>query len=216
MPPSLVVFDLDGTLVDTAQDLADSLIRVVRRELGQERSPEQVITAVGWGARNLVRTVLGPAYEARTDEILAAFRADYRANLVVATRPYPGVPALLEALQERGVRQAVLTNKPGALSRELVRQLELDRRFEAVWGPEDVPRKKPAPEALWALLDHLQVRREDALMVGDMETDIDSARAAGVRSVLLTVSEFRRPPGLAARADAVVATVEELRALLLA
>jgi phosphoglycolate phosphatase len=213
--PPLAIYDLDGTLADTATDIAASLIRVISREVGLQPSPAQVIAAVGWGAPHLVRTVLGPEHQARSGEVLTAFRDDYRANLVVDSRPYPGIPALLGELHHRGWTQAVLTNKPGELSRALLRQLELDHWFAVAWGPEDVPRKKPSPQALQAVLEKFDVEPGDAVMIGDMETDIDCARAAGVRSILVTWSEFPRPAELAQRADAVAASVEELRSLLI-
>lgn len=211
----LVVYDLDGTLADTAGDLASSVIRTVERELGFRPARGEVVSAVGWGARNLIQTVIGPAHADRTDAVLAAFRADYRAHLVVETGPYDGIPELLADVATAGGTQAVLTNKPGPLSRELVRRLGLDGHLAAVLGPEDVPAEKPAPGGLLALLERLGTRPDDAVMVGDMETDVDCARAAGVRAVLVTYSEFRRPADLSARADAVAGSVAALRALLL-
>jgi len=211
----LATFDLDGTLADTRNDIARSLTRVIEAR-GEPVPPlDDVIAAIGWGAPKLVRTVLGPDRESMADEVLAAFRTDYRANLVVETVVYEGIPSLLRRLRQRGATLAVATNKPGELTRQLLVDLSLAPYFDEVVAPEDVHRPKPAPDMLHLLLERTGVDASDAVMVGDMQTDLDSARAAGVTSLLLTVSGFYRPTGLAEQADLVADSVERASALLL-
>ncbi len=211
----LAVFDLDGTLADTRRDLAASLIRTVE-SLGMPRpSPRQVIAAVGWGARNLVATVLGPEHADRVDEVLAAFRADYRDNLVVDTRLFDGVEPLLRDLRRGGCTLAVATNKPSELSRDLVHRLGLTPVLDAVIGPEDVERPKPAPDMLDLLLERFGVPADAAVMVGDMETDVVCAERAGVTSVLVPWGGYSEAPGLRRRADQVAEDVRALRRVLL-
>ena len=212
----LATFDLDGTLADTRHDIARSLTRVIEARGEAAPALSEVIAAIGWGAPKLVGTVLGPERQAMADEVLAAFREDYRANLVVETVVYEGIPALLRQLKQRGTRLAVATNKPGELTHQLLADLSLASYFDEVVAPEDVRRPKPAPDMLRRLLERTGIKPSETVMVGDMETDLDSARAAGVTSLLLTVSGFHRPPGLAERADLVAATVEEAASLLLA
>jgi len=211
----LATFDLDGTLADTRYDIARSLTRVIAARGEQAPPLPDVIAAIGWGAPQLVRTVLGPRRRTMADEVLAAFREDYRANLVVDTVVYDGIPRLLRRLHERGATLAVATNKPGELTRQLLVDLSLAPYFAEVVAPEDVARPKPAPDMLRLLLERTGTDPSEAVMVGDMETDLESARAAGVTSLLLTVSGFHRPPDLATRADLVASTVNEAAHLLL-
>jgi len=214
MPTRLAIFDLDGTLADTRFDIARSLIRVMEAR-GLAAPPEaEVIAAIGWGAPRLVQTALGPERQHLVEAINAAFRAEYRNNLVVETVVYDGIPELLARLAGAGVRLAVATNKPGELTRGLLERLGLLARFDVVAAPEDVARPKPAPDMLQWVMERAGVSANEAVMIGDMETDLESAHAAAVRSVLVTYSGFFRPPGLADRADRTAATVTELRALL--
>ncbi len=214
-PFRLVIFDLDGTLADTGADIAAAMTRVLDA-LGLPAPPAaEIIHGVGWGAEVLSRKVLAPADRGRAGEVLGRFRADYREHLVVETRLYPGMPALLDALRAAGVATAVATNKPGELTRELLRQLGVLASFDHVLGPEGVERKKPAPDPIEALCRRCGVPPAATAMVGDMETDIDAARAAGVTAVLLTYSNFWRGDDLAARADVVLDSVEALRSYLL-
>ena len=150
-----------------------------------------------------------------TRKVLAAFRADYHDQLAVNTRLYPGIRELLVALRGAGIAIAVATNKPGDLTREVLRQLQVFALFDHVVGPEDVTHKKPAPDAIEELCRRCEVPASATAMVGDMETDIDAARAAGVTAVLLTFSDFRRDAELPARADVVLDSVEALGRLLL-
>ena len=215
MGTRLAIFDLDGTLADTRFDIARSLIRVLEAH-GLSAPPEpDVIAAIGWGAPRLVQTALGPDRQHLVETVGAAFRADYRANLVVETEVYDGIPDLLARLAEAGTSLAVATNKPGELTRGLLDRLGLLERFDVVAAPEDVARPKPAPDMLLWVLERTGVPATEAVMVGDMETDLASARAAGLRSVLVTYSGFFRPPDLVGRADRAAATVAELGDLLL-
>ena len=176
---------------------------------------DEAIASIGWGAPALVVKALGPDQNDAVDRVQQAFREDYRRNIVVDTEVYEGMETLLHDLRGRGVTLAVATNKPGALTRLLLRELGLAPLFDHVLAPEDVLRPKPAPDMLRLLLDRCHIGPEEAVMVGDMETDVDSARAASVRAVLVTYSGFVRPEGLAETADDVATTVDELRDLLL-
>ena len=209
-----VIFDLDGTVADTRADLAESMIRTVGSLGLPEPTPEQVIAAVGWGARNLVARVVGPEHQDRVDEVLTHFRNDYRANLVNHTRLFDGMRPLLVDLSAAGARLSVATNKPVELSRQLLEELSLDL-FDDVIGPEDVERPKPAPQMLLELLARTGVQPSEAVMVGDMETDVDCAIAAGVPAILVLWGGYTMAPGLEDRADHVCGTMDELRRLLL-
>ncbi len=214
LPYRHVIFDLDGTVADTRADLAQSMIRTLNSLDMPEPTPDQVIAAVGWGARNLVARVVGPEHEDRVDEVLGHFRRDYRAHLVVETRLFDGMRRLLQDLSASGARLSVATNKPVVLSRQLLDELSLDL-FDDVVGPEDVERPKPAPDMLGELLARSGVEPAAAVMVGDMETDVGCAIAAGVPAILVLWGGYAMAPGLERRADHVCGTMDELRGLLL-
>jgi len=179
---SLLVFDLDGTLVDSSRDIASALEAAFAR-LAPGASPvplEAVVSYVGEGARVLVERSLRHAGLALpVDDALRVYLECYRDRLLEETRLYPGVREALSALA--GETLAVLTNKPGGMSRAILQGLGVASRFARVWGPEDVPARKPDPAGLLRLLDELGVPAGRAWMVGDSKTDVGTARAAGVR-----------------------------------
>jgi phosphoglycolate phosphatase len=177
----LVVFDLDGTLVDSARDLADAGNALLKSYGAKTLPPEDVIAMVGEGARELVRKLL----EARrvpvgVNEALARFLAIYNTRLVATTRPYDGIVPMLEASAAHA-RLAVLTNKPARATARLLDALELRRFFTDVIAGDDaaIPRK-PDPTGLLALVERAGVAPSRALMVGDSPIDVRTAVAAGV------------------------------------
>lgn len=178
--PALFVFDLDGTLVDSSQDLADAGNAVLDL-YGRPALPrDQVVAMVGDGARELVRRLITAAgIHAPIDEALAHFLACYDARLLATTRPYDGVHMTLEALLPLA-RLAVLTNKPGDATTRLLEGLELARYFSDVIGGDSPYGRKPDPSGLFALLARADVANENALMVGDSMNDLLVAEAAMV------------------------------------
>lgn len=180
----LIVLDLDGTLVDSSRDIASALNAALLR-LAPGTSPlplERVLEFVGEGARRLVERALSHAGLALApDEVLATYLDCYRERLLDTTRLYPGVAESLAGLGTRGVELAVLSNKPGELSRAILQGLGVAERFARVWGAGDVPARKPDPAGLVALLAELRVAAAEAWLVGDSATDVRTGRAAGVR-----------------------------------
>ena len=178
--PALFVFDLDGTLVDSSQDLADAgnaLLAIY----GRAPLPrDQVVGMVGDGARELVRRLLAAAgIDALVDEALALFLDCYDQRLLATTRPYDGVFAALEALAPQA-RLAVLTNKPDAATRRLLEGLELLQYFSDIICGDSPYGRKPDPRGLFALLARADVATENALMIGDSMNDLLVAEAANV------------------------------------
>lgn len=172
----LAIFDLDGTLVDSRQDLA-SAANAARAHLGLEPLPVEVVqTYVGEGSRNLVLRAIGPELKDRIDEALAAFFSYYAHHLIAATRVYPGVMELLAKLD---CKKAVLTNKPGRYARPLCEGLGIAVPFELIWGEGDVPARKPDPRGVLELCEKLGVRPDEARFVGDSK--IDAATAANAK-----------------------------------
>ena len=180
----LVVFDLDGTLIDSSQDLATAVNRALQRVApGSAPLPlESVRAMIGEGARNLVaRSLAAAGLTQAPEELLAVFLECYSECLLDRTQPYPGVREALELLD--GWALAVLTNKPGDMSRRILDGLGMRERFFRVYGGGDLPSRKPDPEGLRRLLGEADARAEDAVMVGDSAIDVRTGRAAGVRTV---------------------------------
>ena len=182
--PQLVVFDLDGTLVDSSEDLAAAVNATLAAVApGAPALPHaQVRALIGSGARNLVaRSLQAAAVERPVEEVLPVFLDRYRSCLLDRTRPYPGVREALERLADR--RLAVLSNKPGEMSRAILAGLGLADRFFRVWGAGDVPGRKPDPAGLRLLLADAGVEPRQAAIVGDSAIDVRTGRAAGVATV---------------------------------
>lgn len=190
----LVVFDLDGTLVDSRLDLAASA-NLLLDELGAPRlAVAEVERMVGDGARMLVQRVLAAAgVETDLDAALGRFLAIYDEHLLDHTCPYPGVVDALDALGDRAVL-GLLTNKPQHHTARLLEALGLrDRFFAAIGGDTTFPRK-PDPAALLHLIDTVGARPEASVMVGDSRVDLETARRAGTPVCLVTYGFGRFTP----------------------
>lgn len=175
-----IVFDLDGTLIDSRADLAQA-VNHVRRTLGLLELPLDVVTTyIGAGARMLVQRALGPAYEHLTDEGLKGFMEYYGAHLLDHTRLYPGMAEVLRTLSQRGVTLSVLSNKPEAMSRRILDGLGFLSLFAAVLGGDSLPMRKPDPAGLTHLRNLTSLRPEKMLLVGDSPIDLNTARTAGI------------------------------------
>jgi len=183
MRPTLV-FDLDGTLVDTAADLVATLNVVLERE-GLAAVPFNDARAmVGHGARALIERGLAANEAARSaaevDRLFADYIAHYSSHIADASRPFPGVSEALDHFAAAGWSLAVCTNKTEALSVQLLETLGLAARFDAICGSDTFAARKPDPLALIETIRRTGGRPERAVMVGDSKTDIDTALAAAV------------------------------------
>jgi phosphoglycolate phosphatase len=178
--PSLIVFDLDGTLVDSHRDLADAA-NALLLELGAPPiGADEVSAMVGDGAAVLVRRVLrraGLTSDARG--ALDRFLVHYDERLLATTRPYDGMVETLQALDEQGRRLAVLTNKPHRATLRVLEGLGLLDRFADVIGGDTDQGRKPDPAGLLTLVANARVSASNALLVGDSPVDLATARAAG-------------------------------------
>ena len=177
----LIAFDLDGTLIDSSRDLV-AAANAARERLGLGTLDDlTVLSYVGHGARNLMRMAIGAqASDAEVERALAYFREYYARHLLDHTQPYPGVVEALDAL--RGRHLAVLTNKSLRFTVPILEGLGLARRFARIYGEDSFPQKKPDPMGLVSLMAEFGAEPREALMVGDSEIDVQTARNAGTWS----------------------------------
>ncbi len=206
----LLIFDLDGTLIDSKLDLALS-VNATRAHMGMPPlDVERVSTYVGHGAPILVRRALGEqATDAEFEKALQFFLQYYREHELDHTKLYPGVRVSLDRLHGAGKRLAVLTNKPVAMSRAIVEGLGVGARFFQVCGGDSFRFKKPHPIGVESLMAAAGVTHANTLMVGDSSIDIETARSAGVSSCGVTYG-FAPQTLLEPAPDLLVDRIEEL------
>jgi phosphoglycolate phosphatase len=192
-----VVFDLDGTMVDTAPDLIDSLNFVLAREGLAPIEYAKARNMIGGGARRMIESGLqfdgkaAPAGE--IDRVFGDFITHYSAHIADRSRPFPGLDGALDDLAAQGCRFAVCTNKLERLSRQLLDALDLSGRFAAICGQDTFGVQKPDPEILRRTVAAAGGAPERAVLVGDSGTDIATARAAGVPVVAVAFG-YSDPP----------------------
>jgi phosphoglycolate phosphatase len=180
---NLLIFDLDGTLVDSKLDLVHS-VNAARGLMSLAPISEELVSSyVGNGVAVLMRRALGPeASEAEVQRAIEFFLGYYRDHMLDNTRLYPGVKEGLDRMLESGAKMAVLTNKPVRFSRAIVEGLGLGSQFFQVYGGNSFEQKKPDPIGIEKLLEESGIPRERTIMVGDSGVDIRTARNANVRA----------------------------------
>ncbi len=213
-PPDLV-FDLDGTLIDSAPDLHAALNRLMETRGRRMLDLSEVIPMIGDGVPMLVRRALEATGGVPDDydEILKQYLAIYGAAVADLTTPFPGVVETLEALQRAGHRMAVCTNKPAAASHAILEALGLAGFFSAVAGGDSLPVRKPDAGHLLGALDMLGSAPERAIMIGDSHNDIQVAINAAVRSIAVSYG-YRRQPVQELGADIIVDNFADIPAAL--
>jgi len=192
MTPALI-FDLDGTLVDTAPDLLGATNAVLTARGRAPIDPASLRHMVGFGARSLIAQAMAatgtPASEDEMAALVALFIAHYREHIADFSRPFPGVEATLKGLKADGLKMGILTNKPVDLTRLLLARLDLTANFAAVYGAGSRPYTKPDPRIFHDVVADLYLEERGgvpAIMIGDSITDLSTARAAGAPCILLS------------------------------
>jgi phosphoglycolate phosphatase len=214
--PRTLVFDLDGTLVDTSADLCASLNHVLRRYARPEVDPDTVRHLVGHGARALIQRGLALAGEddpALVEDAVPHFLRYYADHIADGSRPYAGVEAALDELTRAGVVTAVCTNKPEALARRLIGALGWDTRFAAILGGDSLPVKKPDAAHVLGTIDAVGGDRAATVFIGDSSVDVAAARAARVPVIVVSFGFADKPPADLG-ADAVIDHYDALLPLL--
>lgn len=211
----VVLFDLDGTLIDSVADVTAALNRTFA-PLGRPPLPVELVkTLVGGGARPMLEKALlatgGPLDD--VDGLIRSYLGHYRAHPADHTIVFPGVVAALETLRAEGMRLAICSNKPYEMCVVVLEALGLARYFDAVTGGDNVPRRKPNPDHCLETLRRMNADGARAVMVGDSEPDVDSARAAGMKVVVVDFG-YAKTPVRQLGADAVIGCFEQLPSVL--
>ena len=205
-----VLWDMDGTVLDTLEDLWAAVNVSLRRFGLPEASLEQVRAGLGNGAAHLIACC---APEERQEEVLAFYKPWYDAHCNLNTRPYPGIPELMARLRKQGVRQAIISNKPDPAVQELAR-IYFPGLLETAVGESETVRRKPNPDAVLAAVRQMGLDVADCVYVGDTEVDLATARNAGMACVAVTWGFRSREQLIAAGATRIADTAEELERLL--
>lgn len=215
MKYKLVIFDMDGTILDTLVDLAEAVNYALRKAGIKERSLQEIRSYLGNGMLRLIRLA---APEDASAELLAelkeTFTEYYKAHCSAHTRPYDGIVELIEELRSQGVKTAVVSNKPD-FGVQLLVQDYFPTSFDAAVGERVGIAKKPAPDSVNEVLRLLAIAREEAVYIGDSEVDIETARNAGMTGLIVTWGFRDEAYLLNLKPDALVHDIKELRAELL-
>ena len=179
----LIIFDLDGTLIDSLDDLTEA-VNSMRTSFGLDPLDRIAVRGmVGQGARNLVERALPAARPAEVEQGLALFLAYNEAHVADRTALYPGVRETLELLSTRGFTSVVVSNKNELLCRKVLELLHLDGFFKGIYGADSLPARKPSPEPLRHVMRACGCRADETIMVGDSINDVAAGVAAGVQTI---------------------------------
>jgi phosphoglycolate phosphatase len=200
------MFDLDGTLVNTAVDITNALNYSLEPYQIEKLTVEKTIGMVGEGITRLIETLLGEGRRSIMPDVLDRFLHYYSEHLLDFSSPYPGVRETLERLA--GYKKAVISNKKEGLSRRLLDELGLSHYFDIILGSDSVDERKPSPKPLLHIMGQLMVGPEEAVIVGDSQYDIQAGKAAGVRTIAVTYGY--REKRLLASADLMIGRMEDL------
>jgi phosphoglycolate phosphatase len=210
-PCKAILFDFDGTLGDSYPAITASVNHVRALHGLTPLDEAEVRPHVGRGPAYLLQHTVAAG---DVDANVAAYKIHHPSVMRDGTTLFPGVAVAVNTLHRRGLKLGVCSNKPVAFTRELLEQLGLGRDFDLVLGPEDVAQPKPAPDMLLTALPRLGVRPEEALYIGDMVVDIQTARAAGVRVWVVSTGSDTRETLEKAHPDGLLTGLAELPGLL--
>ncbi len=211
-----VLYDMDGTVLDTLDDLYHAANAALRTFSLPEVSKKKVCASLGNGASHLIHACVPEGTpECLTQRVLNWYVPWYEAHCRVLTRPYPGITALMERLKEKGVRQALISNKGDGAVKELAEEF-FPGLLEAAVGESPTVRRKPDPDAVLAAAERMGVAAADCVYVGDTEIDVATARNAGMDCVTVSWGFRSEEQLFAAGAGSIAHTAEELEEQILA
>ena len=210
-----VLFDMDGTVLDTLDDLADSVNRSLREFGLPEVSRFQVGQSLGNGAKYLIRHCLPEGSdEALCEQVLSFYKPWYDAHCRIKTKPYDGILPLMETLRADGVSQAIISNTPDSAVQELAEAF-FPGLMDVVIGESPAVKRKPSPDTVLAAASQMGLMASDCVYIGDTEVDLETARNAGMDCIPVSWG-FRTEEQLrAAGAEEIIRSPEELKKKLL-
>ncbi len=206
-----LIFDFDGTLIDSYEAITESLNRVRASFSMPPCDPADVKTMVGHGLEHLIEKAIGPQ---RIEEGVKLFRQSYSTICEKKTSILPQVKETLEELDRRGYRMGIATNKPSYFARDILKALEMEHLFAEVLGPNDVERPKPDPEMLEIIMMRIGLAPDEVVYVGDMLLDIEVARRAGVAAYAIPTGSATREALLNGRPDRLLHRFSDLLTIL--
>ena len=206
--PKLVIFDLDGTLVDAYRAITESINFMMKKMGHPAQSHRTVKRSVGWGVDSLVRCFVP---ENKAAEALAIFRAHHDKRLRQNIRLLPGTKTVLPFLKKQGCILAIASNRPSVFCHIILKELEIYHYFDLIVCGDQVKRAKPYPDMVKLILKKTSVRPCAAVYVGDMSVDVLCARRAGVRSVAIPTGSCTRQEIREARPDYVIERLTEVK-----
>jgi phosphoglycolate phosphatase len=208
MPVKLIIFDLDGTLIDSSIDITNAINYAIEPYGVKPVTVEETINLVGEGITRLMEKILDRSQTKEIDKdiLVDRFLEHYSSHLIDNTTVYPGVRETLERL--KGYKKAVISNKREALSTKILNDLGLLKYLDLVVGSDTTPERKPSPIPILHVLSKLNIKTEDAVIVGDSNFDIEAGKAAGIKTVAVTYGY--RPLDLLKGADYLIDKMSEL------
>lgn len=207
----LIIFDLDGTLIDSSEDIAWAVNKTLKQMRFEELSYQAIKERIGWGVKMLLQKALPEEKHNLLEEARAIFMGYYSSHLLVRTRLYPGAAEVLQHFKDKKI--AIATNKPLNLTEKILDELNILIYFRKVIGGDGVQNKKPAPEAIEIILKELNVLPKEAVFIGDSMIDIEAGKKAGVITIGAAYGFRGRQELEEAGADVVIEDIKELISL---
>lgn len=207
---NLYIFDLDGTLLDSKEDIAIA-VNYGLEKVGLEQKPAQeIVKFVGYGAKKLIEDLL-PAYPQEIkDQVLEYFRQFYTANPVIKSTLYESSVELLQSLKHKGRKTAVVTNKYESISIDILKHFGISDLVDIVVGADTTAEKKPSPIPVLYAVTRLEQQPERSIMIGDSETDILAGKNAGTYTCLVLHGYGNKEAALSLKPDIVIKNFKEL------
>lgn len=210
----LCIFDLDGTLVNSLYDLADAMNYALEKNGFQPHDREKYRFFVGNGISSLADKAMiipkGMATPEQKTQVLADFNEYYDNHCMDKTKPYPGIKELLDELDKRNIKYAVMSNKPDNFAKIIVKALFPDNEFVTIWGKRDNFERKPSPQAVLALIDEVGISKDECLYIGDSDVDIYTAKNAELKCCGVSWGFRPKQELIDAGAEFIADTAEEI------
>ncbi|MCX7760631.1 MAG: HAD-IA family hydrolase [Hydrogenothermaceae bacterium] len=182
---NLYIFDLDGTILDSKEDIAIAVNYGLKKVGLKERDTQEIVRFVGYGAKKLIDDLLPEFNEDIRKEVLGYFREFYTQNPVIKSTLYPGVEDILKNLKNSGKKVSIVTNKYEEISKRIIEHFKIDRYIDLVVGADTTSEKKPNPKPVFYTLEKLEEDKEKSILIGDSETDIQTSKNASISGCLV-------------------------------